>query len=108
MRVGWILLLAIAGVLYLYNPGFRAFEAYLQSQISEQLHRELGSSPVGRAFAERSAALSLALTYKGIHLDNYYLWSIYTVDPDGPDGEQDYWRFLGIGGRFFMITQPLR
>lgn len=108
MRVGWILLLAIAGVLYLYNPGPRTFEAYLQSQVSEHLHRELGSSSVGRAFAESGGTLTAALARKVTHRDNYYLWSIYTVDPDGPDGERDYWRFLGIGGRFFMITQPIR
>lgn len=108
MRIGLVLLLTIAGVLYLYNPSPRDFQEYVQNQTSKHLQQTLGRSAIGRAFADAGADLTAVLARKSARRDNYYLWSIYTVDPDGDDGEQDYWRFLGIGGQFFLIERPRR
>jgi len=108
MRIGLVLLLTVAGVLYLYNPKPRAFEEYVRNRAAEHLQQELGSSAVGRAFADAGADLAAVLARKAARRDNYYLWSIYTVDPDGDDGEKDYWRFLGIGSQFFLIERPVR
>ncbi len=108
MRIGLVLLLTVAGVLYLYNPKPQAFQEYVQNQVAEHLQQELGSSVIGRSFAGTEAELAAVLARKAARRDNYYFWSIYTVDPDGDDGEQDYWRFLGIGGQFFLIERPKR
>lgn len=108
MRIGLVLVFTIAGVLYLYNPKPRAFEKYVRNRASEHLQRTLGSSAIGQAFTDAGVNLAAVVAQKASRRTNYYLWSIYTVDPDGDDGERDYWRFLGIGGQFFLIEQPLR
>ncbi len=108
MRIGLVLLLMVAGVLYLYNPSPRAFQEYVQNQVAAHLQQELEGSVIGYAFAGTEAELAAVLARKAARRDNYYFWSIYTVDPDGDDGERDYWRFLGIGGQFFLIERPKR
>ncbi|SHK62401.1 DUF4359 domain-containing protein [Rhodothermus profundi] len=108
MRIGLVLLLTVAGVLYLYNPNLQDFQEYVRTQASTHLQRELGNTALGQAFTRAGSDLAALLTRKATRRDNYYFWSIYTIDPDGDDGEQDYWRFLGIGGQFFLIERPRR
>ncbi|MEX1055135.1 MAG: DUF4359 domain-containing protein, partial [Rhodothermales bacterium] len=37
---------------------------------------------------------------------NYFVFSTYTIDLDGPDEEGDEWEFVGVADQFIETARP--
>jgi len=99
-----VAVLAILIALSVLNPDMRDFRDHVESEVGDQLTSESGSGPLGRMGAGAIALLAEQVSVR----KNYLLFSIYTIDLDGPDREGNDWQFLGAAGMFFKLREPER
>lgn len=95
----------LIGGLVLTNPGLDAFSAFVEDRSARILQRETGNSPVGRAIAGAGAGLAASFVDRVSQRQNYFVFSIYTIDLDGTPNDAD-WRFLGVGRQFIELDAP--
>ncbi|MGA7304232.1 MAG: hypothetical protein WBW88_05135 [Rhodothermales bacterium] len=94
--------LAILIALSLLNPDMRDFREHVENEVGNKLSSESGSAPLGRLGGGAVALLAEQVSVR----KNYLLFSVYTIDLDGPDREGNDWQFLGIAGAFLKLREP--
>lgn len=106
-RLLGIAALLLLGGLVLTNPGMDAFSSFVEDRSARILQQETGDSPVGRAIAGAGAGLAASFVDRVTQRQNYFAFSIYTIDLDDTPNDADYdWRFLGIGRQFIELDAP--
>ncbi len=104
MKKTVIILLVVALGLALTNPDKEDFKEYVAKNLQKELVKKGDKDAVSRIFkplADGLAQLGGSLSSAFAHRENYYLFSVFTL---GPDGEQDVPRYLGIGKMFFRLN----
>ena len=100
-----ILIVAVIALLWL-NPGMPEFQDYMELRSEELLLNETGDTALGRALSSLGGSLAGSYVDRITERTNYFLFSTYTVDLDGPDETGQEWEFLGIGGTFVETDAP--
>ena len=103
-KLAYLLVLGVA--LYMFNPGEDEFATHVEERSGEYLSTRAGDSNLGQVLSDLGADVTKALAAHVTERDNYFLWSIYTIDLDGPEVSEEEWRILGIAGRFFTLKKP--
>ena len=102
-----LLLLVIAAVLLaVFNPDTDDFRAFVQDNAATMAGEQIGGGDVGRVLGSVGGSLAADAAMRVTRRDNYYVWSVYTVDFDGPTGTDNEWRFLGIATQFIELHRP--
>jgi hypothetical protein len=70
------------------------------------IRREAGDSALGRALSGAGANLAGDYVDRITDRKNYFVFSTYTIDLDGPDEVGNEWEFLGIADQFIQTEQP--
>jgi hypothetical protein len=111
---GLLLVIVCVGLVVLaaMNPqpdDFQRFAAeQLESRIQTEVRDRTGGrgSALGNLLAGAGADLADRYVERATDRTNYLVASTYTVDLDGPSGDELEWTFLGIGGRFVPLDGP--
>ncbi len=106
MRTGLVALTVIVIALAIFNPGMDQFRQFVRQRTELAIEEETGGSMLGRALSGAGASLAGDYVDRVTERENYYLFSTYTIDLDGAQGENQEWRFLGIAGQFFAVDRP--
>ena len=106
MRILGLLVVVGAVVLAALNPGMNDFEGFAQEQSERLIRRETGDSELGKLLSGVGSRLAGSYIDRITERQNYVLFSTYTVDLDGPERDEEEWRFLGIADRFVVLEQP--
>lgn len=106
MRLTILLVIVAAAALALTNPTMADFETFAADQLEDVLQREAGESALGQALAGAGARIAGSYVDRVADRKDYVLYSLYTIDLDGPGQEANDWRFLGLGGRFVELHRP--
>lgn len=106
MRTGIVIvILAIIALAY-FNPGMDEFKLFVQQQSEVLVQQEAGGGTVGDFLAGAAGRLAGQHVERVTDRTNYVIFSTYTIDLDGPDSENNEWRFVGIAGQFFESHRP--
>lgn len=100
-----VMILALIALIY-FNPGMEEFSLYVEAQSERLLLEETGDNALGRALSGIGSSLAGAYIDRITDRRNYIVFSVYTIDLDGPEEEGDEWRFVGIGGHFIETSSP--
>ena len=101
-----IVLLGVAGFLFISNPTQDDFEVYIQERVADHLEDEAGDRALGRLLTDLGSDIVGSLAARVAERNEYFLFSTYTVDV-GADGDPDEaWKFLGIAGFFVELSSP--
>jgi hypothetical protein len=100
-----ILIVALAALLWL-NPSMSEFREFMELRSEELLLAETGDTALGRALSSLGSSLAGSYVDRITERSNYFLFSTYTVDLNGPDEPDGEWEFVGIGGRFLEVDAP--
>ena len=106
MRTAIVVILLSLIALYLFNPDMEDFRVFAATQSELLLQRELGEGVLGRALSGAGSALTERYVDRVTERHDYFVFSTYTLDLNGPDEEGEEWRFLGIVGQFFETERP--
>ncbi len=103
-------LLFLTAFLYVTNPDKEDFKEYIAARIEREIQKETSpgdqTAEIFKPFAEGLARLGAGLGATFSRRDNYYLFSIYTLDlPDPEGGRQAAWKYLGIAKMFIPLQQ---
>ncbi len=101
-----LLLLLVAVLLAVFNPGREDFQAFVRDQAGEMIRGQVGGGGLGDALSGLGGSLAASNLNRVTRRDNYYVFSLYTIDLDGPAGEANEWRFLGIATQFIELHRP--
>lgn len=97
-----VALLAVLIALAVLNPEMRDFRDYVENNVDDKLAAETDSDALRRLGAGAVALLAEQVSVR----KNYFLFSTYTIDLDGPEREVNDWHFLGIADMFFQLREP--
>ncbi len=100
-----LLLVGAAVALALSNPQMDQFQDFARERSEELVLRETGDTNVGRFLANVGGGLAGAFVDDITERNNYVLFSTYTIGSND-DGDNDSWRFLGVGGQFIELERP--
>ena len=101
-----LILLVIAVVLLaVFNPDTDDFRAFAGENLSKMGEDQIGGD-IGRILGSVGGTVGANAVMRVTKRDNYYAWSVYTVDFDGPTGTANEWRFLGIATQFIELHRP--
>lgn len=106
MRYLLFVLVAVAIVLALTNPGPDRYTQFVEEVVVQVVAAEAEGAPGGRAAAMISGMLARDLARRHTERDNYVLFSIYRLDMSAAGLRGEEWRFLGIGTRFIELERP--
>ena len=101
-----LVLAAVAVGLFVTNPTMDDFGDFIRERADERLQAEAGDGAFGRLLSSFGGDLAGGLAARATARESYGLLSIYTLDLDGDDGEDDDWRFVGIAGQFIPVNEP--
>ena len=112
-----VLIAIVGGTVALFNPGQRDFNQFIQERTRDVVGdagrtaaTELGGDVAGAlgGTAARSLGTQVisALASNAVERKNYGLFSLYTLDFNGPRHDNGEWTFLGVGGQFFEMEKP--
>lgn len=106
MRILAGLLIGVALLLAVSNPGPEQFERFVDEVVTQIIVAEAGHLLGSDRVAMLGGALVGRMARQHARRDNYLVLSIYKLDMRafGLYGEE--WRFLGIGGRFVEMQRP--
>lgn len=99
----------LAGTLALFNPNEDDFRTFVQERATDTISdygRATGGSLLGVVAGEIGGRLMSALASETVERDNFFVFSLYTVDLDGSPGDAEEWRFLGIAKQFIPLKEP--
>jgi hypothetical protein len=106
MRTGIVTALLAAIALAFFNPSMDDFSLFVRAQSEQILIDETGDTSLGRALSAFGSRLAGDYVHRVTERRNYFVFSTYTIDLDGPERTGNEWRFLGIGGRFIELDRP--
>jgi hypothetical protein len=106
MRFLSLLLVIGVVVLAVLNPGMDDFETFAAKHAKTELEQKMGDSRMGDVAEEAGGGIVERYASKLAKRKNYVLFSIYTIDLDGPEQNKQHWRFLGIADRFVELEHP--
>lgn len=106
MRTALALVLVILIALAFFNPEMEQFRTFVEAQSERILLQETGEGRLGRFFSGVGSALAGSYVDRITERDNYVFFSVYTIDLDGPEQEENEWRFLGLGNQFIELERP--
>lgn len=102
-------LLIVFGTLALFNPDDADFAVYVnekaQTAVADRA-RTGGQGFLSSNTGSSATALSSAFSEGAFQRNNYFVFSTFTADLDGPDGNRGDWRFLGVGNQFIEMRKP--
>jgi len=97
-----IALFAVLVTLAVLNPGMRDFRDFVEGTVGDKLAEETDSNALKQLGAGAVALLAEQISVR----KNYFLFSTYAIDLDGPDRTGNDWLFLGIADMFFELREP--
>ncbi len=103
-KIGYLLVLVVA--LFVFNPDEEDFSSFVQERSGRFFSTRTSDTEVGRILSDLGANVTRALAEHVTSRDNYFLFSIFTVDLDGEEAEEEEWKFLGIASRFVTLSEP--
>ena len=101
-----LLLIVLAVLLAIFNPDMAEFKTFVRDRAELLLQRETGESALGRALSGAGASFVGEYVDRVTERTNYFVFSTYTIDLDGPDEEGEEWKFLGIATQFIELNRP--
>ncbi len=101
-----ILLLILVVLLAIFNPGMEDFQAFARDITGEMISGQVGDSGLGSILSGLGGSLAASNIDRLTVRDNYYIFSTYTIDLDGPSREGNEWKFLGIATQFIELHRP--
>ena len=101
-----VVLVAVLGLLYLYNPDVDDFRRHVQAQAEQRLQRELGDSAWGSLLSGVGSDVAGSLVEHVSEQQDYLIFSTYVIDLDGDHADDAEWRYLGIAGQFIQLESP--
>lgn len=102
----FILLLLVAGALFYFNPTMDQFKIFLEEEADHLLTREIGGGNLGRAIAGLGSNLIGSMADDITERQDFFVCSLYTIDLDRSQNDDDQWQFLGIAGQFIQLKAP--
>ena len=99
-------LVLIAILLAVFNPDMENFMAFVREQSEVIIRQQAGDSALGRALSGAGASLAGDYVDRITERTNYFVFSTYTIDLDGPDEEGGEWEFVGIADQFIETERP--
>jgi len=99
-----VAVLAIAIAMAVLNPSMDDFRTHVEDTVGDRISAETRSDALQRFGAGAIALLAEQVTVR----KNYFVFSTYTIDLDGPDRTGNDWHFLGIAGTFLQLRAPER
>ena len=106
MRTLFIFLFVAVVSLAISNPGLTDFKSYVQEKAQRELFEESHENLLGKVLAGVGSQVTGAIAARTTERNNYLLFSTYRIAFEGPTGEQEQWRYLGVGGMFFEMEHP--
>lgn len=106
MRLFLLIILVLAGAAVWTNPGPDDFSTYVESRTRDKLMEQAGDTDLGRALSSLGSSLAGSFSQKVTERKNYLVFSVYTLDLDGPDASEGDWKFLGAAGSFYELNRP--
>lgn len=106
MRTGIVVALLAVIALALFNPGMDDFRLFIEANAEQIILRETGDTAFGRILSGAGGSIAAEVVNRITERQNYFLFSTYTIDLDGPESDDEDWRFLGIAGRFVELDRP--
>ena len=106
MRTPILLAVIALVVLFLFNPEMDDFKMFAEAQSERLLLEQTGESALGRALSGLGASLLGSNIDRFTERRNYGVFSLYTIDLDGDDEQEEEWRFIGIAGQFLELERP--
>lgn len=100
-----VVLIALATLFYL-NPGMDEFKSYVESRSEEILLQEVGDNTFGQILSDVGSSLAGRFVDRVTERNNFFVFSLYTIDLEQDNEECDNWIFLGIAGRFIELQKP--
>lgn len=100
-----LLLVLIAVLLAVFNPGMDDFSAFARDKAGELAGGQVGGE-AGRLLGGLTGGLVGSNIERVTRRDNKYLFSTYTVDLDGPVATGNEWKFLGVATQFIELQRP--
>jgi len=102
----FLYLLVIGLGLYMFNPDEEDFAQHVETRSGEYLSTQAGDSRLGQVLADLGADVTKALAAHVTDRQNFYLFSIYTIDLDGEEADEEEWKFLAIATKFITLKKP--
>lgn len=99
------MILAIIALMY-FNPDMDDFKLFVEDRSEQILLDEAGDNAFGKALSGIGSSLAGTFVDRITTRRNFFVFSTYTVDLDGPNEEGNEWRFVGIAGRFLTTEEP--
>lgn len=106
MKTFLILLLVVAAILFLSNPSRADFREYLKTKTQQQVEEKTGRGILGRTLSGIGSSMLSERAEQLTERQNYYVFSTYTIDLDGPDRNEQQWKYLGILKQFVPLQKP--
>lgn len=108
MRV-LLILGVLVGTMALFNPTEDDFRSFVTERASEAVSdhaRSAGGSLFAGVVGSVGGTLAGAVASRAVRRDSYVMFSIYTIDIDGPERNGEEWRFLGLAKQFIPLSRP--
>lgn len=97
-----IAIMAVLLALAVLNPDMRDFRDHVEKSVDDELASESGSRALQQLGAGAVALLAEQVSVR----NDYFLFSTYTIDLDGPDRRGADWQYLGVAGMFIQLREP--
>jgi hypothetical protein len=102
----FLYLLLIGFALFVFNPDEDDFAAHVEKRSGEFFSSKVGDTKLSEILSDLGAGVTKALAGHVTERNNFFLFSIYTIDLDGEEADEDEWRFLGIATKFVTLKKP--
>lgn len=106
MRTLVLIVLFVMVLLFISNPDMEDFKEFVERRSEQILQTRTGDSELGRMLSDIGSSVAGGYVDRITERRNYFLFSTYRIDLDGPDSTENEWRFLGIGGQFIELERP--
>lgn len=101
-----LLLILVAVLLAVFNPRMDDFQEFVRERSGELISSQVGEGGLGGILSGLGGSLAAQNVRRLTDYNNYYVFSTYTLDLDGPTREGNEWKFLGIATQFIELQRP--
>ena len=101
-----LLLVLVAVLLAVFNPGMEDFQEFIRDRSEEVISGQMGDGGLSSILSGIGGSLAAQNVRRITRYENYYVFSTYTLDLDGPGREGNEWKFLGIATQFIELHRP--